>query len=729
MVQNPEYPHIRLDGEPAVFEKGYGRGGKTLTAGGLRTTQFKNKLNDVLSVQDIRAQFTGKLFFELLLRTDYYRPIAQQLFQQLGVSVRSVITGMDGDGRRVIVSGPPDLIRKYQEKSKYNQELLKCIEDIKLLDPNAKIADSLKRRLEAQDDAPVDIAFVDEASSEEMDAMRKWLGQSVERVKFGKISASASALLSKEEIRHLAEIPIVKRISEKAIWKATALSRVAPVSSSFRIAEPSSNDLPKVCVIDTGIAGPIESYAEPYSAVGDAKDIHGHGTAVASLCMFKKDDLAQSSVITPTVKVISHKISEENENGDINFMDELLVALDQHLPSTRIFCLSWNCVQFDDIAYEDRLRELDRFLQERNILLVNSAGNLDREILRGRFQDYPKYLMETPVMTPSETKYTFSVGSTHNETPTRPILSSFNRLCVPLSLVTKPEDLRIRIKPEVFAEGGFIKPGDSVGTDAEYRIVCLDTQGNKSESFGTSMSAPQIARIAGLLEKKYGYQNAEMLKSIIFVKCHQFMQRLSEKDQYEGRVFESEDDVLDADDGFYFFFEGETHPHERLEDEKKDRVDAMIWKFPLTEEVDSLDIVVCHSNNNRFEGICSCSTRIVTSIHKPGKKGPLSKEKGTIGKNAPLVYGRYRIARGTPEGFGSVKAYVETTGIPRELFPEIKIRYGVAIKINLKPQFLHKKREVYMKILRAMGKDVSAYIDTEVIEQEGTYDSSQEAPA
>jgi hypothetical protein len=34
-----------------------------------------------------------------------------------------------------------------------------------------------------------------------------------------------------------------------------------------------------------------------------------------------------------------------------------------------------------------------------------------------------------------------------------------------------------------------------------------------------------------------------------------------------------------------------------------------------------------------------------------------------------------------------------------------------------------------MKILRAMGKDVSAYIDTEVIEQEGTYDSSQEAPA
>jgi len=51
-----------------------------------------------------------------------------------------------------------------------------------------------------------------------------------------------------------------------------------------------------------------------------------------------------------------------------------------------------------------------------------------------------------------------------------------------------------------------------------------------------------------------------------------------------------------------------------------------------TREIESVEFAICHSNSNPFEGIRNFSTRIVTSIHKPERKGALKKLYGTIGK-------------------------------------------------------------------------------------------------
>lgn len=80
MVETPRYLCIELEGKDSVFKKGYGSGRNALTDGGVTTHQFKNKINGVLSTENINVKFMNKVFFEIDLRTDYYKPAPQELF-------------------------------------------------------------------------------------------------------------------------------------------------------------------------------------------------------------------------------------------------------------------------------------------------------------------------------------------------------------------------------------------------------------------------------------------------------------------------------------------------------------------------------------------------------------------------------------------------------------------------------------------------------------------------
>jgi hypothetical protein len=711
----PEYPFIEVAGKDDLFEKGYGKGGKPLPQGGITESDFRNKLNLVLTTDDIKSKFMGKYFFELDLRVDYFLPLPQELFHQLGVEVKSVFPSKDGL-RKVIVSGDHNTIEKYRSKSTVNKQFLLCISDIRRIESDKKIGESIKNNWATKTNIKVDVSFLQKPTNEEIDTLEQNIPGIKKELNFGKHTSTASGVLTKEKIEKLSEIPIVKRISEPAKWKASFIVRAAGQPLSFKIEEPENiNALPAVCVIDTGISKDLGKFAQTSSVSNlEPWDNNGHGTAVASLCMFNKSELSGSNIITPSIRIVSKKIAEHSESNDLNLFEEIINTLDEHKDKTKIFCLSWNCISYDEITYEDRLKELDGYLQKNNILLVNSAGNLERHEVVPMIQKYPTYLLENPVMTPSESKYTISVGSTYKQGQTKTQLSPFTRVLLPMNAVNRVneeiDDRFVRIKPEIFAEGGSIVYGSNSDNDKLIGVMCLDHNCKRDITIGTSLSAPQVARAAALLEKQYDIKNMETLKALLFLKSASFVHSDDTKNfAYHGKMLSEEISVLDADDGFYLFFEGETQANERIRDIKKDKVHAKSWAFPVPKEIESVEFAICHSNNSPFEDLRTFSTRIVTSIHKPGCKNPLNKNAdggfGTMGHRAPLIFGKYKYTRSSQEGLWKIKAYVETAGIPQAVMNKISVRYGVAIKLNLKQDALNDKKNVYSKIVQMLKKN------------------------
>lgn len=730
MVKKPiKHPHIKLDGREETFPLGYSAWGEKIKEGGLTSAVFKNKLNAVLSVEDLRVKFDNKWFFEIKLRIDCYSPVSRNLFKQLGVEIRSVF-----DEKRVIVSGDKNTIEKYKNKSKINQEFLKAIRDIQIIESNEKIGESIKNIWDKERKLKVEIDFIDNPTKSEIEQFKKQTKSFSDNISFGKFTASAIASLSKKELTEISAIPIIKKISRTSVWKGAFIAKGANIKCDLNFVATKEPSLrPKVCVIDTGISEKLGGLCEGCTGITkNLFDIDDHGTAVASLCMFNKEELASSNRLLADIGVISHKISDESINDEINFFDELINAIEKHKDKTKIFCFSWNCINYHDTSYEDRLKELDNYLQKNNILLLNSAGNMDLDILTHLFSSYPNYLLTNPVMTPSESKYTFSVGAVHRSSPRKVKLSSLGRLMLPMNAINKTEDKFTRIKPEVFSDGGFIEYSED---NAEIRkgVVSLDCNCLKNAFVGTSISAPQIARVATILQNKYKYKNIETLKAMIFLKCQDFQQRFnkgSEVEAYHGKSLESEEEVLDADDGFYFFFENTTKLRERIKKEKKDKVFGMCWEIPVVKEIECVEFVICHSNNNPFESIRNFSTKIISPIFKPGRKGALSKNwdggYGTMGKKAPLTFGKYKYTRNTPEGMWKIKAYVDASGIPEEIHKKIRIRYGVAVKLKIKEEFLENKDEIYSKLLQLLRKSVEDESSVDPI-VEGTFQEPAKA--
>lgn len=727
MPEDPKYPIININGDSEVEFKGYGRNINGTPPGGVSITQFKNKLDAVLSSEDIKTQFAGKVFFEIILRVDYSSEYPQELFRKLGVVVRSVFPTDEGNLRKVIVSGPSDTIRQYKQQTRINQNYLKCVEDIRQISSESKIGPSIREKWANNNELAVEVSLLNKISGEELSELNEKFQSLMRKVKMGTHTATASGILSKIEIKQLSDIPLVKYISAKTKWVASNILRGSSLESPFKIqSEQTLERLPKVCIIDTGFGRGLQNHCIECTSINNlpSDDIDGHGTNVASLCMFGKESLLQDNHGKPSIGIISHKISEKSENDQINFFDELINAMEKHKEKTKVFCFSWNAAFYDKVTYEDRLKQLDEYLQKNNLLLINSCGNIEREHVRQLYPKYPEYITEHNVLSPSETKYTFAVGATHFQG--KNILSSFTRAILPMTAINKIEERTERIKPEVYAEGGFIIPGKTAANDVDKGIMSLSTTGHRQYVLGTSVSAPQVARSAALLMEKYKIKNVETIKSLLFLKSELFIQE-NGSFKHAGRTLINDTLILDADDGFYFIFEEETSPHERVEEMKKNKIFGHRWKFPVPKEIEFVEIAICQSNNNPNEDCLKMSTRIVTSIHKPGVSGPLNKNfldgYGTLGAWAPLVFGRYNFTQRTEEGLWDLYAYVKTRGIPSSQLSSIKIRIGAAVKIKIKEEYISDKDRIYAKILDMLGLDSSAYISSEI---EGTIEIPSE---
>src|SRR5947209_20100808 len=158
-------------------------------------------------------------------------------------------------------------------------------------------------------------------------------------------------------------------------------------------------DLPKVVVMDTGVnmiptlrSFVIKQESYHFSNPGDEYSKDGHGTPIANLVVYGENG-AQ-----PAARIISYKIfSEDSPSVAFHGMVE---GIKKFSKETRLFISSIGIPNLPDLeaAY------LDQLVQNRNICLVCSAGNIPKDMIISYLKggaNYPKYLKFNPVIPPS----------------------------------------------------------------------------------------------------------------------------------------------------------------------------------------------------------------------------------------------------------------------------------------------------------------------------------------
>ncbi|MCE2614923.1 MAG: S8 family serine peptidase [Nitrosopumilus sp. (ex Thoosa mismalolli)] len=138
----------------------------------------------------------------------------------------------------------------------------------------------------------------------------------------------------------------------------------------------------------------------------DQKGKSGHGTTIAHLIAFGE----QSG--SPTANIISYKIWSDQERKWA--FRGLINGIKKYSSETRLFSTSIG-IPFLTMA---ETMELDKLIQEKNILLISSAGNIEpdqlKEILRS--SAYPNYIGFVSVIPPSIGLNVVSVGSITKKT-------------------------------------------------------------------------------------------------------------------------------------------------------------------------------------------------------------------------------------------------------------------------------------------------------------------------
>jgi hypothetical protein len=311
---------------------------------------------------------------------------------------------------------------------------------------------------------------------------------------------------------------------------------------------------------------------------------------------------------------------------------------------------------------------------------------------------YPKYLTQHHVYAPAEARNIFAVGSICSTSKLNvPIMANHTRIGIPPIYLDEEIDKYIYFKPDIHTYGGNSIPNQVLKrnvTTSELGFPVIAPNGSIILDIGTSYSAPLIALCFARLYGKFGdiLKNSETYKAIlinqsIYSQCNGFttFSLLDTKN------------VGNCTDGIYLNFEGESEPHEKAENQKRKQViKCKKIKFYVPEEAESIDAVVVHSNNYIEQDGKNFKTKVILKLKKPSGT-PLKKEYGNIGKNSATTYARYKLGRNY-NGKWEAELHIETTGIPKEIFDRIKIRFGVSLRINLKQEHKNILTQIYEKV-------------------------------
>lgn len=287
-------------------------------------------------------------------------------------------------------------------------------------------------------------------------------------------------------------------------------------ASSVRPQKSQNDALPIVCILDSGVNDipelngllikPQDGYRKFTSFDDDYRE-HGHGTPIAYLTIFGEN----SSV--PKARVISYKIYSDYDGSVFPEGYKLAFAKysSEYQPNrSRIFVSS---IVFE--KYNDRITAyIDRWIQENNICVVFSAGNIDHDlVIDYAFRGVPcsSYIANHPIQDPAQAVNAMAIGAIAKKQSPNSI-SQTNELSPFTRCGTVNGCLYDCQKPEFVEHGGnCCKDGTALG------LTSYNKNGKRFDDFlGTSFSAPLFANHLAEIYAKYGHKlkNAETLKAI-----------------------------------------------------------------------------------------------------------------------------------------------------------------------------------------------------------------------
>lgn len=500
-----------------------------------------------------------------------------------------------------------------------------------------------------------------------------------------------------KEARSLAEEPYIFQISED--MKIHLFEDVRPFENPLEVTPPAEDD-PLVCVIDTG-ADPetlgsalVECLHE--DDLVDGIDTHGHGTQVSSVVIWGQDMFSEKNQVTGKCRVVSYKF---NMNGPISLLYLAVSNAIKKISSyAKVFNLSANI--YNPGATVDELTAiLDRKIQRKNIILVNSIGNIPEQYIEKIVEvcKYPEYLQLFNILPPADGNNIVAVGAY----AMRASRNMAKRLQVsPFSPLGK-ENLRGKDcqKPDVLVRGGNYEFEDGkVVKPPELGVPVIGPKREFSKRFGTSLAAPLAASLLAQLYAFYpDISNSETARALL-VSASEPLEIGSEF------IFQlkNEEDIFFSRNHLIYYAEGTLPARiEYVKMIKKFRYTYNMIRFFVPEEADNIRIITVHSDDLPVSKLGFLGSILKVDVFRPERLQRLGQREARI----------WRLSRNTPINFAdfapkqgpwNVKLTIESPDLSRSLTNVLMVRYGLVVKIHIQEKRIDSLHAIREDVVRGM---------------------------
>ncbi len=460
-----------------------------------------------------------------------------------------------------------------------------------------------------------------------------------------------------------------RRASSKVVVEAT--------ESSFENDKSMVNNLPIICLLDSGVSnipqlnGLVQRDGYHFLDLEDGAKDDGHGTPIACLAIFGEE------LLQPKTQIISYKIfAEDQKKLDIRAYQQ---AIAKYSSKTRIFLSSINF----KTPYPFITSELEHLIQLSNVCVVVSAGNIRnaKDVLDYAFAGTPSatYVQNYPIEDPASAVTIMAVGSISRR-HTLNSISKENELAPFTTCGVTNSSLHNCPKPEVVQNGGnYCKDKTCLGLESYNKF------GKKMDTFvGTSFSAPILARNLAEIEVKYGQPYGGKVKNVETLKAIALASARSGSHACMGfgetRSFPTCDDAHAL-----VYSEGEIPLDDRVSLKRFHTLSKAYIKIKVPTGVSCIEMFIVHSDNNYLTAEPCLNTYLRVYAHKEGNETSAVQlaNPSEVYKKSHMKLFKWQFSRTSMQGIWTFTIIPEPTV---DMLPEHEkatiVRYGCAIRLT-----------------------------------------------
>jgi len=573
---------------------------------------------------------------------------------------------------------------------KARKEVRLFVEEVRLLQPKEKmtsdLADVVFQKKDLQGKLKLIVFLVPGFKRTEIQDLQRQISSLIsEPGNLEILDLDNGILLSSatvEDAKSLAEKPYIFHISEDI--ELQSLEEANPLKMPPDVVPPKDDD-PVVCVVDTG-ADPetlgnalVECSHE--DDLPDGIDTIGHGTCVSSVVVWGQDMFSEKNQAIGRCRVASHKF---NLSGSMAIYRAVHNAINKFSSYVKAFNLSVNFKKPSGMA-GIITTYLDRRIQSANVILVNSVGNIPPSWIEdyGMTWGYPEYLMYFPILPPATGNNIVGVGSYAMKSSKN--LAKKSQISPYSPLGKSKSTYEPSQKPDILVRGGTydIKNGKVV-KPPELGIPVFGLNKKFSREFGTSIAAPLAASLFAQLWSFYpDISNSETVRALL----------ISASDLIDttlGSFFQlkDEENLFFSENRLMYYTESVLPARiEHIQATRKFRYTYNEIDFFVPEEAQYVRIVSVHSDDLPVSKLGFLGSILKVDVNRPNRRGKLKKTDARIwclNRNTPINFGVFTAA----PGMWKIRLTIESTGLPRTLTNELKVRYGLAIRIDLREKLL-----------------------------------------